>query len=190
MCGNRDRDITVGAVGAQHRSGAGGVVAGSQHFAEGVLWGTHCPARTACRQRSTTAMACVYTFPATSAWLVAFSEQSPGRAGPGWELARHGNLLNQLEVLPAGGRHTTHTCWGSSAAGIPYYSAHTAPAVRLLFPVLPQLCDSLGRAPQSLAACLDSPWQGVSRADARGCSEVGSSQHCHEAPLSDRAVPL
>lgn len=57
-------------------------------------------------------MACVYTFPATSAWLVAFSEQSPGRAGPGWELARHGNLLNQLEVLPAGGRHMTHT-WGA-----------------------------------------------------------------------------
>lgn len=117
--------------------------------------GTHCPARTACRQRSITATACVYRLPTTSAWLVAFGGQSPGRAGPGWELSRHGNLLNQLEVLPAGGWHITHTCQGSSATGLPCYGAHTAPAVRLLFLILAQLCDSLGSAPQSLAACFD-----------------------------------
>lgn len=100
-----------------------------------LLWGTHCPARSACGQRDISAMARVYRLPPTSAWLVAFGGQSLGRAGPGWSCLTHGNLLNQLEVLPAGGRHVAHTCRGSSATELPCNGAHTAPAVRLLFPV-------------------------------------------------------
>lgn len=155
MCGNRDRDITVGAVGAQHRSGVGGMCgdrAGSQYFAEGVLWGTRCPARTACGQRGITATARVYRLPATSAWQMAGKVQAEQGQDGSW--LAHGNLLN-LEVLPAGGWHTAHTCQGSCATGLPCYGAHTAPAVKLLFQILAQLCDSLGRAPYSLADCLD-----------------------------------
>lgn len=145
-----------GCTASLRMGGTCGDWAGSQYCAEGVLWGTRCPARTACGQRGITATARVYRLPATSAWqMVAFGGKVRAEQGQVGSWLAHGNLLNQLEVLPAGGWHTAHTCWGSSAAGLRCYGAHTAPAVSLLFPILAQLCDSLGRAPQSLADCLD-----------------------------------
>lgn len=105
-------------------------------------------------------------------------------AEQGWDgsCLAHGNLLNQLEVLPAGGWHIAHTCPGSSATGLPCNSAHTAPAVRQLFPVPAQLCDSLGRAPQSFADCLDHVPLGKEYLGQT--PEVGFSWYHHEALLS------
>lgn len=149
--GDRNKDIPVGAVGAQHHSGVSGTCedrAGCQHFA----LGNTLPSQDNVGRGASQPTAHVYRMPAISAWLVAFGGQSLDQDG---SCLTQGNLLNQLEVLPAGGGHIAHTCGGSSATGLPCNDAHTAPAVRLLFPVFAQLCDSLGRAPQSFADCLD-----------------------------------
>lgn len=180
--GDRNENIPVGAVGAQHGSVAGGMCGTGTGTSSWEQW-VHSIAQW-CVGHVGTGLVPSTSQRVCSGEHVAQPGQHVGRGPsqpwhvftgcqphlPGWwslvgkvwaEQGQdgiwlaHGNLLNHLEVLPAGRWHISHTCWGSSAIGLSCYSAHTAPAVRLLFQILSQLCDSLGRAPQSLADCLD-----------------------------------
>lgn len=184
-----DRNVPTGAVRVRHRSsgrwdawGRGGR-AGPCCCAEDVPWGAH-----GTGAAGVTATARVHGSRATSAWLVAFGEQSPAEQGRGGQPARP-----RSPAEPATG-------WAGSGATPPappgwsccqawvlrslcHVGARLLPAPAALGVLVPAQAGWGGPPGPSLVAWIAFPSarDGLGR-DAGRCVGLGCAQHHHELP--------